>query len=267
MITLSCFCIIRVTRLRGNMLFPEKIELLSKHITWPSYAMTCRVTPLSGFHGCLAGFLVALKQLLPNLELPMCFFWKIKAKVYQIAISKPRAILYLLYQCTYSADTYKLVDAEWSYLFVSLLLLQWMPFFVVCFSSIMAFIVPDSINFLPTLVSGMYVSWLYLRYFQRNPLTGLKGDPSDDFSFPSLFPAAMRYFESSVIFSFYISKRSLLISLLISFDAFVFPADQLQTLWPTCLIGCCVQGQGLRKWLSQFQILPRLQEEGIKVLL
>ncbi|KAG2564612.1 hypothetical protein PVAP13_7NG088258 [Panicum virgatum] len=106
------------------------------------------VTPLSGFHGCLAGFLVALKQLLPNLELPMCFFWKIKAK--------------------------------------------WMPFFVVCFSSIMAFIVPDSINFLPTLVSGMYVSWLYLRYFQRNPLTGLRGDPSDDFSFPSLFPAAMR---------------------------------------------------------------------------
>ena len=72
------------------------------------------------------------------------------------------------------------------------LLLQWMPFFVVCFSSIMAFIVPDSINFLPTLVSGMYVSWLYLRYFQRNPLTGLRGDPSDDFSFPSLFPAAMR---------------------------------------------------------------------------
>ena len=136
---------------------------------------------------------------------------------------------------------------------------------VVCFSSIMAFIVPDSINFLPTLVSGMYVSWLYLRYFQRNPLTGLKGDPSDDFSFPSLFPAAMRYFQYFLFFLFYISKHSLLISLLISFDALVFPADQLQTLWPTCLIGCCVQGQGLRKWLSQFQILPRLQEEGIKV--
>jgi len=106
------------------------------------------VTPLSGFHGALAGFLVALKQLLPHLELPMCFFWKIKAK--------------------------------------------WMPFFVMCFSTIMAFIVPDSINFLPTLLSGMYVSWLYLRYFQRNPLTGLKGDASDDFSFPSLFPDAMR---------------------------------------------------------------------------
>lgn len=106
------------------------------------------VTPLSGFHGALAGFLVGLKQLLPNLELPMCFFWKIKAK--------------------------------------------WMPFFVLCFSTIMAFIVPDSINFLPTLLSGMYVSWIYLRYFQRNPLTGLKGDSSDDFSFPSLFPDAMR---------------------------------------------------------------------------
>jgi len=65
-------------------------------------------------------------------------------------------------------------------------------------------------------------------------------------------------------FLFYMSKHSLLISLLNSFTAFVFPADQLQTLWPTCLIGCCVQGLGLRKWLSQFQILPRLQEEGIK---
>ncbi|AQK42359.1 Rhomboid-like protein 19 [Zea mays] len=81
------------------------------------------VTPLSGFHGCLAGFLVALKQLLPNLELPMCFFWKIKAK--------------------------------------------WMPFFVVCFSSIMAFIVPDSINFLPTLVSGIPVTDPVANLFDR----------------------------------------------------------------------------------------------------
>jgi len=83
----------------------------------------------------------------------------------------------------------------------------------------MAFIVPDSINFLPTLVSGMYVSWLYLRYFQRNPLTGLKGDPSDDFSFPSLFPAAMRYFESSVFFFF---LHSLLISLFDIIHCFCF---------------------------------------------
>ena len=41
-------------------------------IVYPCDLLT--VTPLSGFHGRLAGFLVALKQLLPNLELPMCFF-------------------------------------------------------------------------------------------------------------------------------------------------------------------------------------------------
>jgi membrane associated rhomboid family serine protease len=105
-------------------------------------------TPLSGFHGVLAGFLVALKQILPNLELPMCFFWKIKAK--------------------------------------------WMPLFVIVFSTIMAFIVVESINFLPTLLAGTYVGWIYLRYFQKNPLTGLRGDPSDDFSFPTFFPDFMR---------------------------------------------------------------------------
>ncbi|XP_073009791.1 rhomboid-like protein 19 [Typha latifolia] len=105
-------------------------------------------TPLSGFHGVLAGLLVGLKQVLPNLELPMCFFWKIKAK--------------------------------------------WMPLFVGVFSLVMAFIVPDSINFLPTLLSGMYVSWIYLRFFQRNPRTDLKGDPSDEFSFASFFPEFMR---------------------------------------------------------------------------
>uniref|UniRef100_A0A6V7QUD0 Rhomboid-like protein 19 n=1 Tax=Ananas comosus var. bracteatus TaxID=296719 RepID=A0A6V7QUD0_ANACO len=105
-------------------------------------------TPLSGFHGVLAGLLVGLKQLLPNLELPMCFFWKIKAK--------------------------------------------WMPLFVAVFSIVMAFIVPESINFLPTLLAGSYVSWIYLRYFQKNPTTGLKGDPSDEFSFASFFPEFMR---------------------------------------------------------------------------
>lgn len=63
--------------------------------------------------------------------------------------------------------------------------------------------------------------------------------------------------------TFYISKHSQLVSLLISFAAFVFAADQLQTLWPTCLIGCCVQGPGLWKSPSRYQILPRLQEEGM----
>lgn len=147
--------------------------------------LLCSVTPLSGFHGALAGFLVGLKQLLPNLELPMCFFWKIKAKVCWWTTIK-----YNFWACSVLINTSSTTSYIASLLFP--LLLQWMPFFVLCFSTIMAFIVPDSINFLPTLLSGMYVSWIYLRYFQRNPLTGLKGDSSDDFSFPSLFPDAMR---------------------------------------------------------------------------
>ncbi|XP_072957769.1 rhomboid-like protein 19 [Typha angustifolia] len=105
-------------------------------------------TPLSGFHGVLAGFLVGMKQITPDHELPMCFFWKIKAK--------------------------------------------WMPLFVAVFSIIMAFIIEESINFLPTLLAGTYVSWIYLRYFQRKPEIGLKGDPSDEFSFSSFFPEFMR---------------------------------------------------------------------------
>jgi hypothetical protein len=67
-----------------------------------------------------------------------------------------------------------------------------MPLFVIVFSTIMAFIVVESINFLPTLLAGTYVGWIYLRYFQKNPLTGLRGDPSDDFSFPTFFPDFMR---------------------------------------------------------------------------
>jgi hypothetical protein len=70
------------------------------------------------------------------------------------------------------------------------------------FSTVMAFIVVESINFLPTLLAGTYVGWIYLRYFQKNPLTGLKGDPSDDFSFASFFPDFMRYFNLSLSLNF-----------------------------------------------------------------
>lgn len=127
----------------------------------------------------LAGFLVALKQILPNLELPMCFFWKIKAKV---CISLHLSVLQFV-----ATQLFCLVIMKYSWNF------QWMPLFVIVFSTVMAFIVVESINFLPTLVAGTYVGWIYLRYFQKNPLTGLKGDPSDDFSFASFFPDFMRY--------------------------------------------------------------------------
>ena len=55
------------------------------------------VTPLSGFHDCLAGFLVALKQLLPNLELPMCFFLETQSTY---ACKHPHG--YFLFACQYA---------------------------------------------------------------------------------------------------------------------------------------------------------------------
>lgn len=36
------------------------------------------------------------------------------------------------------------------------------------------------------------MSWIYLRYFQRRLETGLKGDPSEEFSFSSFFPEFLR---------------------------------------------------------------------------
>jgi membrane associated rhomboid family serine protease len=43
----------------------------------------------------------------------------------------------------------------------------------------------------PTL-SGLVVAWVYLRFVQVSPSTGLKGDASDHFSFASFFPEALR---------------------------------------------------------------------------
>jgi hypothetical protein len=39
---------------------------------------------------------------------------------------------------------------------------------------------------------GIYMSWIYLRYFQKRHETGLKGDPIDEFSFSSFFPEFLR---------------------------------------------------------------------------
>jgi len=43
----------------------------------------------------------------------------------------------------------------------------------------------------PTL-AGLVVAWIYLRFVQISPSTGLKGDASDHFSFASFFPEALR---------------------------------------------------------------------------
>jgi hypothetical protein len=40
----------------------------------------CRYAPISGFHGVLAGFLVAVKQIMPDQEIAA--FFKLRAKVW-----------------------------------------------------------------------------------------------------------------------------------------------------------------------------------------
>ncbi|KAK4578847.1 hypothetical protein RGQ29_028792 [Quercus rubra] len=101
--------------------------------------------PLSGFHGILAGFLVGIKQIIPDQELPVV---KIKAK--------------------------------------------WVPSLMLLLSIVVSFFTLESATYLPTLIFGTYLSWIYLRYWQRKPETKLKGDPSDDFAFSTFFPEFLR---------------------------------------------------------------------------
>ncbi|PKA47660.1 hypothetical protein AXF42_Ash014437 [Apostasia shenzhenica] len=105
-------------------------------------------TPLSGFHGVLAGFLVGIKQIMPDQELGLFFLLKIRAK--------------------------------------------WIPTLLALVSIAVSFFVPESASYLPTMLFGIYTGWLYLRYFQKRPETGLKGDPSDEFTFSSFFPEFLR---------------------------------------------------------------------------
>jgi len=53
-------------------------------------------------------------------------------------------------------------------------------------------LVNDLMSYLPVLLFGIYMSWIYLRYFQKRLETGLKGDPSEEFSFSSFFPEFVR---------------------------------------------------------------------------
>ncbi|XP_059628300.1 rhomboid-like protein 19 [Cornus florida] len=113
------------------------------------YYITRRETylymPLSGFHGVLSGFLVGIKQLIPDQELPLL---RIKAK--------------------------------------------WLPPLALLPSIGISFFVTESTKYLPTMIFGTYVSWIYLRYLQRNPETKLRGDPSDEFAFSTFFPEFLR---------------------------------------------------------------------------
>ncbi|KAH6763595.1 rhomboid protein-like protein [Perilla frutescens var. hirtella] len=101
--------------------------------------------PISGFQGVLSGFLVGIKQIIPDQELSSL---KIKAK--------------------------------------------WLPSLALLVSIVVSFFTTDSAQYLPTVIFGTYIGWIYLRYWQRKPETKLKGDPSDEFAFSTFFPEPLR---------------------------------------------------------------------------
>ncbi|KAL6841857.1 hypothetical protein ACP4OV_028369 [Aristida adscensionis] len=69
---------------------------------------------------------------------------------------------------------------------------KWIPSLVAIISVVVSFFVKELVSYLPVLLFGIYMSWIYLRYFQKRLETGLKGDPSEEFSFSSFFPEFLR---------------------------------------------------------------------------
>ncbi|XP_019107743.1 rhomboid-like protein 19 isoform X2 [Beta vulgaris subsp. vulgaris] len=104
--------------------------------------------PISGFHGVLSGFLVGIKQIVPDQELSLFGIAKVKAK--------------------------------------------WLPSIMILLSVTASFFLADSVAYLPMLIFGTYMSWIYLRYLQRRQETNFRGDPSDEFAFASFFPDFLR---------------------------------------------------------------------------
>ncbi|KAG1361798.1 rhomboid-like protein 19 [Cocos nucifera] len=83
-------------------------------------------------------------------------------------------------------------DQEFSVVFLLKIKAKWMPTIVALVSVAISFFTVESVSFVPTILFGIYMSWIYLRYFQKKPETGLKGDPSDEFSFSSFFPELLQ---------------------------------------------------------------------------
>ncbi|KAF8728730.1 hypothetical protein HU200_018006 [Digitaria exilis] len=77
-------------------------------------------------------------------------------------------------------------------LFVFKISAKWIPSIVAFVSVAVSLFLKESMAYLPIILFGIYVSWIYLRYFQRRLEVGLKGDPSDEFSFSSFFPGFLR---------------------------------------------------------------------------
>ena len=83
--------------------------------------------------------------------------------------------------------------------------LQWLPSLMLLVSIAASFFTPDSASYLPTLVFGAYIGWIYLRYWQSKPETKLRGDPSDEFAFSTFFPEFLRQAMRVAIFRIQLS--------------------------------------------------------------
>jgi hypothetical protein len=70
--------------------------------------------------------------------------------------------------------------------------LQWLPSITLLLAVVVSFLTIEATTYLPTIVSGAYISWIYLRYWQMKPETKLRGDPSEEFAFSTFFPEFLR---------------------------------------------------------------------------
>ncbi|KAJ9545479.1 hypothetical protein OSB04_025186 [Centaurea solstitialis] len=69
---------------------------------------------------------------------------------------------------------------------------KWLPSIMLLLAIALSFFTIAPATYLPILIFGTYIGWIYLRYFQRKQETRLKGDPSDEFAFSTFFPEFMR---------------------------------------------------------------------------
>ncbi|KAL8538624.1 hypothetical protein ACS0TY_000586 [Phlomoides rotata] len=69
---------------------------------------------------------------------------------------------------------------------------KWLPSLALSISVVITFFVTEPALYLPTLIFGTYIGWIYHRYWQRKPETTLRGDPIDEFAFSTFFPEFLR---------------------------------------------------------------------------
>ncbi|RZC29606.1 Rhomboid-like protein 19 [Glycine soja] len=70
--------------------------------------------------------------------------------------------------------------------------LLWLSSIPVLLSIAISFWTLEATTYLPTIIFGTYISWIYLRYWQRKPETKHRGDLSEDFAFSTFPPEFLR---------------------------------------------------------------------------